>query len=128
MGHPDVVQREMFGVKFAPMGTVEEATDNYRDMLRYLAGLYRNGLIDQEWITGTEEQLKQAYNAGRVAFEYGFGAFSMPGTQGRVHGRERHHRRGPRSLQATSEAAAKAYAARYHRGHRLPGSDHGQSR
>ena len=33
--------REMFGVKFAPMGTVEEATDAYRDMLRYLADLLR---------------------------------------------------------------------------------------
>ena len=118
---------EMFGVKFAPMGTVEEATDNYRDMLRYLAGLYRNGLIDQEWITGSEEQLKQAYNAGRVAFEYGFGAFSMPGRKGAFMA-ERGITAADYEASNTSEAAAKAYAARYHRGHRLPGSDHGQSR
>jgi len=105
--------REMFGVKFAPMGAVEEATDNYRDMVRFLAELYRDGLIDQEWVTGTEEQLKQAYNAGRVTFEYGFGAFSMPGRKGAFMAE---HGITAADFEAsnTSEAAAKAYAARYH--------------
>ena len=105
--------REMFGVKFAPMGAVEEATDAYRDMLRFLADLYVNGLIDQEWITGTEEQLKQAYNAGRVTFEYGFGAFSMPGRKGAFMA-EHGITAADHEASNTSEAAAKAYAARYH--------------
>ena len=105
--------REMFGVQFAPMGTVEEATDAYRDMVRYLADLYVNGLIDQEWITGSEEQLRQAYNAGRVAFEYGFGAFSMPGRIGAFMA-ENGITAEDHAASNESEAAAKAYAARYH--------------
>ena len=104
---------EMFGIKFAPMGRVEEATDAYRDMLRYLAGLYRDGLIDQEWVTGSEEQLKQAFNAGRVAFEYGFGAFSMPGRIGAFMA-ENGITAEDHAASSESEAAAKAYAARYH--------------
>jgi len=104
---------EMFGIKFTPMGEVEEATDAYRSMLRYLAGLYEDGLIDQEWITGTEEQLKQAYNAGRVAFEYGFGAFAMPGRKGAFMA-ERGVSAEDHANSSTSEAAAKAYASLYH--------------
>ena len=82
-------------------------------MLRYLADLYVNGLIDQEWITGTEEQLKQAYNAGRVAFEYGFGAFSMPGRIGAFMA-ENGITAEDHAASNESEEAAKAYAARYH--------------
>ena len=74
--------REMFGLAFEPMGSVYQASDRYRDMLRFLADLYVNDLIDQEWFTGSDEQLKQAFNAGRVAMENGFGAFGMPGRVG----------------------------------------------
>ncbi len=105
--------REMFGLAFEPMGSVYQASDRYRDMLRFLADLYVNDLIDQEWFTGSDEQLKQAFNAGRVAMENGFGAFGMPG---RVGAFMAEHGITAEDYEAAkrSEAAAKEYAARYH--------------
>ena len=58
-----------------PMGGYEEASAEYKNAMKFMAKLYAEDLIDNEWPTASEESLKQAYNAGKVFMEWGFGAF-----------------------------------------------------
>ena len=65
-----------FSIKLGtPMGGFEEASDEYKNAMKFMAKLYEEELIDNEWPTASEESLKQAYNAGKVFMEWGFGAF-----------------------------------------------------
>ena len=73
--------RSWFGVRFTPMGEVEEVSDEYKTMLKWMRKLYDEDLIDKEWPTGSDNLVKQAFNAGKVFMEYGAGA-AAPGYYG----------------------------------------------
>lgn len=68
---------EMFGTGFVPLAEYVNTSAPYKEMLKGLARLYREDLIDKEWPTSTEDRLKQAFNAGKVFAEYGYGIYHV---------------------------------------------------